>query len=190
LDREPVTDRRNRRCGFSRTTAENPDTSKHCRIAGKLWRAWQSIQVTAGRLQHDSTLLTTVVEVRRPHSAGIAHSRSRCDVTSMADDQTRTVYWHRDLPPLDAEPIAEHTLEADSHRVPGTIAHRDELWDECYRDLMSRAENRLVQEVARLRGDFAHVSDEAIHPKHDDAAGEAWLHGRFQYVLYRRSRPR
>ena len=50
--------------------------------------------------------------------------------------------------------------------------------------------NRLMQEVARLGGDLAHVNDEAIHPKHDDVAGEAWLHGRFRYVLYRRSRPR
>ena len=41
-------------------------------------------------------------------------------------------------------------------------------------------------EVARLGGDFAHVHDEVIVPKHDDAAGEAWLHGRFSYMLYRR----
>jgi len=33
---------------------------------------------------------------------------------------------------------------------------------------------------------FAHVDEEAIVPKHDDAAGEAWLHGRFRYMLYRR----
>ena len=113
----------------------------------------------------------------------------RCDVTTVTDGRSRSVYWHRDLPPLDADPIAEHTLEADSHRVPGTIAHRDELWDQCYRALMINAEKRLVQEVVRLGGDFAHVSDEAIHPKHDDAAGEAWLHGRFTYMLYRRSPP-
>ena len=37
-----------------------------------------------------------------------------------------------------------------------------------------------------LGGHFAHVHDEAIDPKHDDAAGEAWLHGRFSCVLYRR----
>jgi hypothetical protein len=95
------------------------------------------------------------------------------------------VYWHRELPPLDAELMAEHTVEADSGRVPGTIAYRDELWDHCYRDLMARAESRLVQEVTRLGGHFAHVHDEAIDPKHDDAAGEAWLHGRFSYMLYR-----
>ena len=92
--------------------------------------------------------------------------------------ETKTVYWHRELPPLEAELVAEHTVEANSSRVPGTIAHRDEMWDQCYRELMANAESRLVQEVARLGGHFAHV--------HDEAAGEAWLHGRFRYMLYRR----
>jgi hypothetical protein len=101
----------------------------------------------------------------------------------------KIVYWHRELPPLEAELIGDHTVEANSSRVPGTIAHRDELWDQCYRDLMTTAESRLVQEVARLGGDFAHVHDETIEPKHDDAAGEAWLHGRFSYMLYRRPQP-
>jgi hypothetical protein len=99
---------------------------------------------------------------------------------------SKIVYWHRELPPLDAELMAEHTVEANSRRVPGTIAHRDELWDQCYRELMATAESRLAQEVARLGGHFAHVHDETIDPKHDDAAGEAWLHGRFSYMLYRR----
>ena len=102
------------------------------------------------------------------------------------DGGAKVVYWHRDLPPLDAEFVAEHTVEADSRRVPGTIAHRDELWDACYAELMAAAERRLGQEVARLGGHMAHVHDEAIEPKHDDAAGEAWLHGRFRYLLYRR----
>jgi hypothetical protein len=105
------------------------------------------------------------------------------------DRRLKIVYWHRDLPPLDAELVAEHTLEANSDRVPGTIAHRDELWGKCYRELMAAAEMRLVEEVGRLGGDFAHVHDEAIDPKHDDAAGQAWLHGRFTYMLYRRPRP-
>jgi len=100
----------------------------------------------------------------------------------------KVVYWHRDLPPLDSELIAEHTVEANSSRVPGTIAHRDELWDQCYRELMHDAESRLAQEVSRLGGTFAHVLDEAIDPKHDDAAGQTWLHGRFGYLLYRHGR--
>ena len=113
----------------------------------------------------------------------------RCPVNVTIDDKRpKIVYWHRELPPLAAELISEHTLEANSNRVPGTIAHRDELWNRCYIELMANAENRLVQEVARLGGHFAHVHDEAIDPKHDAAAGEAWLHGRFRYVLYRRPR--
>jgi hypothetical protein len=98
------------------------------------------------------------------------------------------VYWHRELPPADAELIAEHTVEAASSRVPGTIAHRSELWERCYRELMASAESRLVQEVHRLGGQFAHVFDEWIDTKHDDATGDAWLSGRFSYMLYRRTR--
>jgi hypothetical protein len=105
----------------------------------------------------------------------------------MDDSEAKIVFWHRQLPPLEAALVAEHTVEATSTRVPGTLAHRDELWHQCYRELMANAENRLVQEVRRLGGDFAHVHDEAIDPRHDDAAGEAWLHGRFSYVLYRRA---
>lgn len=102
-------------------------------------------------------------------------------------NERKVVFWHRDLPPVEAHLIAEHTIEAASNRVPGTIAHRDELWDRCYRELMAAAESRLVEEMARLGGDFAHVYDEAIEPRRDDAAGEAWLHGRFSYMLYRRA---
>ena len=104
----------------------------------------------------------------------------------MDNTKAKIVYWHRDLPPLEAELVAEHTVEANSSRVPGTLAHRDALWDQCYRELMANAENRLVQEVTRLGGDSAHVHDEAINQRHDDAAGEAWLHGRFSDMLYRR----
>jgi hypothetical protein len=106
-------------------------------------------------------------------------------MTSVDHHRAQVVYWHRELPPIDAEPFAEHTVEATSSRVPGTIAHRDELWDRCYEELMATAEQRVAQEVARLGGHFAHVRDEAIDPKHDEATGETWLHGRFGYMLYR-----
>ena len=101
----------------------------------------------------------------------------------------KTVYWHRELPPLDAEPMDEHSIEATSGRVPGTIAHRDELWDRCYEELMANADARLTQEVARLGGHYAHVHDESIDTRHDDAAGETWLRGRFSYVLFRKGPP-
>jgi hypothetical protein len=97
----------------------------------------------------------------------------------------KTVYWHRELPPLEAELIGEHTLEAVSPRVAGTLAHRDELWDRCYQDLTAQARARLDQEIVRLGGRYAHVLDESISTRRDDATGEAWLQGRFKYVLYR-----
>ena len=53
---------------------------------------------------------------------------------------------------------------------------------------MASTERRLIQEMVRLGGDYAHVHDEAIMPKHDAAAGNVWLHGRFGYTLYRRPR--
>jgi hypothetical protein len=97
------------------------------------------------------------------------------------------IYWHRQLPPFDAEIMGEHVVEATSNRVRGSLAHRDELWDRCYRELMERTHARLTQEIGRLGGHYAHVVDESIDSRHDDASGEAWLHGRFMYVLYRRS---
>jgi hypothetical protein len=76
-------------------------------------------------------------------------------------------------------------VEAVSKRVPSTIAHRDELWNRCYEDLMAQARARLKQEIHRLGGNFAHVLDESIDSRHDDVTGESWLHGRFTYVLYK-----
>jgi hypothetical protein len=99
----------------------------------------------------------------------------------------KIVYWHRDLPPLAAEAMDEHSLEATSGRVAGTIAHRDELWDRCYRELMANANARLAQEVTRLGGHYAHVHDESIDTRHADAAGETWLRGRFSYMLFRKA---
>lgn len=99
---------------------------------------------------------------------------------------TRAVFWHRELPPVEAELVGEHTIEAESGRVPGTLAHRDELWDQCHADLMAHTDSRLHQEIVRLGGDYAHVLNESIEPRHNEASGESWLHGRFTYVLYRR----
>jgi hypothetical protein len=98
----------------------------------------------------------------------------------------QVTFWHRELPPLEADAMDEHTVEATSSRVPGTLAHRNELWDRCREDLMAQARARLEQEVARLGGDYAHVLREAIDSGRNDATGEAWLHGRFTYMLYRK----
>jgi hypothetical protein len=128
----------------------------------------------------------------RTRARGANRERGRLTaVRVMPDDGAGAItYWHRDLPPLDAELLGEHTLEATSSRVPGTLNHRDDLWDRCYRELMASAEERLAQEVGRLGGDYAHVLDEFIDTRRDDVAGEAWLHGRFSYTLYRRQSAR
>jgi hypothetical protein len=102
-------------------------------------------------------------------------------------DKGKIVYWHRDLPPIAAELMADHTVEGTSGRVAGTISHRDELWQRCYDELMTNVSDRLRQEITRLGGDYAHVHDESIETRHDDATGETWLHGRFAYMLYRRA---
>jgi hypothetical protein len=95
------------------------------------------------------------------------------------------VYWHRELPPVDAVPLSEHTIEADSIHVAGMLAARDVVWDRCATDLAQGVERRLAQEGARLGGGCAHVLDEHIDVKHDPVRDEAWLHGRYTYMLYR-----
>jgi hypothetical protein len=100
------------------------------------------------------------------------------------------VYWHRELPPLSAEICGDDVLEATSLRVPGSLSRRDDAWERCYADLIARAEARLQQEVARRGAQYAHVKDEDIETRHDDAKGETWLYGRFGYVLYRDPPPR
>ena len=108
------------------------------------------------------------------------------DAKSSVPPPTKIVFWHRELPPLDGDVIGEHTVEATSLRVPGTIAHRDELWAQCYESLLAEASTRLSQEVARLGGHYAHVLDEAIDSRRNEASGEAWLHGRFTYALLKK----
>lgn len=96
------------------------------------------------------------------------------------------VFWHRELPPLDGEVVAEHFVEATSDRVPGAIAYKDELWSRCHESLMGHAKTRLEQEVDRLSGDYAHVLDEVIDSRHDPVTDTAWLYGKFTYVLLKR----
>lgn len=105
--------------------------------------------------------------------------------TMTASATPTTVFWHRELPPPNAEPVEVHTVTAVSRRVPGTIADRDLLWTSCYDSLLAEADARMHQELARLNGQYAHVYDESIDPRHDEATGETWLSGRFNYVMYR-----
>lgn len=66
---------------------------------------------------------------------------------SSGANQPGIIYWHGELPPSDSQAMDEHVLEAVSSRIPGTLAHRDELWDRCYDELMAQARERLKQEV-------------------------------------------
>lgn len=97
----------------------------------------------------------------------------------------QVVYWRRDLPPLSEQIAGEHELIATSEHVHVSWAERDALWGRCYRSLTERAEARLAQEVARLGGSCAHVLDEQVTAKVDDATGAMWLIGVYRYVLYR-----
>jgi hypothetical protein len=102
---------------------------------------------------------------------------------STTGQEAQVIYWHGQLPPIDAEPNGEHVVEADSIRVKGDLASRGALWDRCHDDLMARLQDRLRQEVTRLGGDYAHVLEESIESRRDDATGEAWLRGRLNYSL-------
>jgi hypothetical protein len=106
-------------------------------------------------------------------------------MSTNAQHATKNVYWHRELPPLCADLMGEHVIEAVSGRVPSTLSHRDEVWDRCYAELMNAVQVRLTQEIVRLGGDCAHVLREAIDTRHDERSGETWLRGRFTYMLYR-----
>jgi|SRR5579872_2902854 len=97
----------------------------------------------------------------------------------------KVIYWHRELPPIRAEAIGEHTVEVTSCHVPGTLAHRDDLWEHCYADLMAQFAARLEQEVALLGGNYAHVLSESVDSRHNPIVNDAWLHGAFTYVVYR-----
>ena len=104
---------------------------------------------------------------------------------ALSSDEDAHIYWHRELPPDDAEALGEHVLEATSDHVTGTITHGDEQWRTCYESLMAHVRARFAEEVMRLGGTCAHVLKEHIEPRHNDAAGDGWLYGRFEYVLFR-----
>jgi len=113
------------------------------------------------------------------------HDRTKLRASLDSDQAVGPIYWHNELPPFEAEAMGEHVVEATSLRMLGTLAHRDELWDQCYKDLMAQARTRLKQEIIRLGGNYAHVLNESVDSRHDGATGESWLHGRFNYMLYR-----
>jgi hypothetical protein len=96
------------------------------------------------------------------------------------------IYWHRDLPPLDAELIGEHSVDATSAPVDYHFDQRDELWGRCSGSLRERLVERLDAEIDRLGGACAHVLEEDVTPHVDHPTGKYWLAGRVRYTLYRR----
>jgi hypothetical protein len=96
----------------------------------------------------------------------------------------KIIYWRRELPPLSEQVEGEHEVEADSAAIAQEVGGRQQLWGRCYPALLEVAEQRMAQEVRRLGGSCAHVVDEVITARVDDAAGTFALHGRFRYVLY------
>jgi hypothetical protein len=125
------------------------------------------------------------VASRGHHDAPVRLDRNKLRASRLLHSRPPepSVYWHSELPPLDAEPMGEHIAEAASARVPHTLAHRDELWKRCCEDLMVQARNRLKQEIARLGGDCAQVLDEHVESKYDVVRGESCLQGWFRYIL-------
>lgn len=97
----------------------------------------------------------------------------------------QVIYWRRELPPLSEQIEGEHEVEAESPHIHQEAGRRDAMWSASYGPLMEEAERRILQEVARLGGSCAHVVDEVITAKTDDASALFWLRGRFQYVMYR-----
>jgi len=66
----------------------------------------------------------------------------------MSDNDIHTC-WHRELPPLEAEAIGAHVLEATSDHVQDSVSHHDERWIACYENLMAHARDRLVYMLFR-----------------------------------------
>jgi len=85
----------------------------------------------------------------------------------MAQDFTNIIYWHRELPPIAASPWVSMWWRRTA-RASQAIAHRDELWDQYYEDLMSNVGVRLEQEVRRLGGNLCALLDETVDSRHND----------------------
>lgn len=102
---------------------------------------------------------------------------------------SQVIYWRRELPPLSEQIEGEHEVEAESPHVHYDYGNREAMWGKSYGPLMEEAERRMAQEVARLGGSCAHVLEEVVTAKTNDATAMFWLHGRFRYVMYVHPKP-
>jgi hypothetical protein len=74
---------------------------------------------------------------------------------------------------------------ARSETRPYRYLDRELLVEECEPSLRAEVERRLLQELDRLGGAAAHITDEQIDAKHSDAGGTFWLEGTYTWVLFR-----
>ena len=123
--------------------------------------------------------------VTRRTATPAARTESREYDHPMPDDKVKRIYWHRELPPQSADPAGEHWVEARSEPIPYLYSRKNELWGQCIDSLSAHARERLLDELDRLGGDYAHVMDEAVTVKIDHEKSLYWLEGRYDYMLYR-----
>ena len=101
---------------------------------------------------------------------------------SMTDD---IVYFDDVLPPADAQPAAVVRVAVDSRHVSGALAEGGRSWWTCHDELTTLARERIAHEVKRRGVRYARVYSECLETRQSQSTGEAWLHGRFDCVLYR-----
>jgi hypothetical protein len=97
---------------------------------------------------------------------------------------SKVIYWRNEVPPMHEQIEGEHVVEARSKAVHRSFGDHDDLWGQCYPDLMKTAAQRITDEVTRLGGSCAHVIDEAVNSKVNEGTSEFWLHGRFTFLMY------
>ena len=106
----------------------------------------------------------------------------------MKKGSTPVVYWHRELPPRDADPIGSHTIEAISDQRTGTFVRRDirvgSLLSSA--DGAHRRPDRTGNRPAgrRLRARAGRPSSRGM----TTAPAKPGCTGRFDYELYRARR--
>lgn len=96
----------------------------------------------------------------------------------------KIVYWRRELPPMSEQLEGEHEITATSDRVRTTWSEREVSWARCHDSLAAHAQDRITQEVRRLGGTCAHVLEEVVTSRRDDATEEFWLVGTYRFTMF------
>ena len=66
------------------------------------------------------------------------------------DAPQKRIFWHADLPPLEAELVDEYRVIARSERIEYRFDRRTELWHRCVDSLRENLEHRIGQELDRM----------------------------------------